>query len=138
MNTYKFEDLTIGQEESFCYEVTKEKMNIFGELVGDNNPLHKDDFFAQEYGFRERVVYGMLSSSLISTLAGVYLPGKYCIIQQVNCKFIKPVYSGDILVIRGTVKELNKSVGQAVIKVEMRNQMKEKVIRATLYVGFLE
>lgn len=138
MNTYKFEDLTIGQEESFCYEVTKEKMNIFGELVGDNNPLHKDDFFAQKYGFRERVVYGMLSSSLISTLAGVYLPGKYCIIQQVNCKFIKPVYSGDILVIRGTVKELNKSVGQAVIKVEMRNQMKEKVIRATLYVGFLE
>ena len=138
MNEYKFEDLRIGQEESFCFEITAEKMDAFGKLVGDYNPLHSDDFFARKHGFKDRVVYGMLSASLISTFGGVYLPGKYCLIQQIDSKFIVPVYVGDRLVIKGTVKELNKSVRQAVIKIEMKNQMGEKVIRAILYAGFLE
>lgn len=138
MNEYRFNDLKIGQEETFSYEVTEEKMALFHKLTGDNNPLHMDDSFAREHGFGERVVYGMLTASLISTLAGVYLPGKYCLIQRVDSKFVTPVFIGNVLMVKGTVTELNASVQQAVIKIEVKNQDNQKVVRAVLYVGFLE
>ncbi len=138
MNEYRYKDLSIGQGESFEYKVTTEKMDLFLELSGDNNPLHVDENFAKNHGFESRVVYGMLSSSLISTMGGVYLPGKYCLIQQVESKFLSPIFIGDILTVTGTVLELNDSVQQAVIKIEIRNQKLKKVVKAKLSVGFLE
>ncbi len=108
-------------------------------MTGDINPLHVNDDFAANYGFTGRVVYGMLSASLISTLGGVYLPGRYCLIHQIEgCKFLSPVYLEDVLTVTGTVRELNESVKQAVISVSIRNQESKKVLKAILKVGFLE
>jgi 3-hydroxybutyryl-CoA dehydratase len=138
MNEYRFEDLSVGQSESFTYSVTEEKMNMFCELSGDTNPLHTESEFAREHGFAGKVVYGMLTASLISTLGGVYLPGKYCIIQQVETKFLSPVYIGDELTVKGTVSSLYESVRRAQIKIEMRNQKGQRNVKAVLDVGFLE
>ncbi|MBE5884330.1 MAG: MaoC family dehydratase [Lachnospiraceae bacterium] len=137
MNEYRFEDLQIGLKESFVCTITQEMMEDFRRLTGDVNPLHLDSQYAVEHGFKGSVVYGMLSASLISTLGGVYLPGKYCLIQQVETKFVKPVYVGDVLTVYGTVQELNDTVRQAVIKVEIKRDT-EKVVRGCLKVGFLE
>lgn len=138
MNTYKFKDLYVGMRESFVHTITQEDMKNFLSITGDINPLHKDSVFAQRHNFKEEVVYGLLSASLISTLGGVYLPGMYCLIQAVEIKYIFPVYVEDTLVIEGIVKELHESVQQAVIKIEIRNQYGNKVIRGSLKVGFLE
>lgn len=138
MNKYKFKDLFIGMEENFQYEVTEDKMLTFKKLTGDINPLHTNEKFAKEHGFEKRVVYGMLSTSLISTLGGVYLPGWYCLIQQVEVKFLAPVFVGDELSVCGRVSELSDSVQQAIIKVEIKNQKDKRVVRGTLKVGFLE
>lgn len=138
MNEYRFADLKIGQKESFEYRITDEAMEHFRVLSGDENPLHTDDKFAGEHGFSGRVVYGMLSASLFSTLGGMYLPGKYCIIQEQSAKFAAPVYIGDILTVTGEVKELHESVQRAEIKVTVTNQDNKKVIRGSLMVGFLE
>lgn len=138
MNEYKFTDLKVGLTEEFEFEVTAEKVDLFRKLSGDYNSLHVDANFAREHGFKDRVVYGMLSASLISTLGGVYLPGKYCLIQQVETKFLAPVFVGDILTVLGKVTEINDIVQRAVIKIEMRNQNNQKVVKAKLDVGFLE
>lgn len=137
MNEYRFQDLQLGLTESFECTVTAEMMETFRRITGDINPLHKDTQYAKEHGFEDCVVYGMLSASFISTLGGVYLPGKYCLIQSVETKFVKPVFVGDVLTVSGTVKELNDTVQQAVIKVEIKRNA-EKVVRGSLKVGFLE
>jgi 3-hydroxybutyryl-CoA dehydratase len=138
MNEYRYEDLKVGMSETFKYTVTAEKMKLFCEISGDTNPLHTELLYAKEHGFKQKVAYGMLSASLISALGGVYLPGKYCLIQQVEIKFLNPVYEGDELTVCGTVKELKDCVKRAVIKVEMKNQEGKKVVKGTLDVGFLE
>lgn len=138
MNEYKFKDLTVGLSESFECVVSQDKLSMFKAISGDFNPLHNDEDFAIQYGFDGKVVYGMLTASLISTMGGVYLPGKYCLIQQVESKFLLPVYVNDILTVKGTVKELNEAVQRASIAIEIRNQKKKKVLKATLDVGFLE
>lgn len=138
MNYYTFKELYIGLQEAFQHVLSEEDMMRFFEITNDINPLHKDDIVAQKNGYKSRVVYGMLTASLISTLGGVYLPGEKCLIQSVETKFLRPVYVGDSLSITGTVKELNESVQQAIIKVIIKNQNDAKVLRGKMCVGFLK
>jgi len=137
MNDYKFEDIKVGMVESFERKITEEMMSKFMEITGDINPLHNDSEFAEEKGYDSRVVYGMLTASMISTLGGVYLPGKRCLIHSVEVKFAKPVYINDILTIYGTVVEVHESVRQIEIKVVIKNQHGKTVCKGKLKAGML-
>lgn len=140
MNDFSFNDLEIGFRQEFEAHIDHDQMQKFMEITGDVNPLHRDEVFAQEHGYPDTVVYGMLSASYLSTLAGVYLPGKQSLIHYVEIKFIKPVFPRDTLHIRGEVTELNDIAGtkQMTLKVEIRNDKDEKVIRGKMKIGFLE
>lgn len=135
MNEYKIRDLYIGQKESFQYDVTEEKMKSFLELTGDVNPLHTDDEYAKSKGHSGRVVYGMLTSSLISTLGGVFLPGKFCLIQGVDVKFAKPVFIGDHLTVTGEVIKVEVDLCYMEVKVTIVNQNGQKVLRGVMKAG---
>lgn len=135
MNEYTYEEITVGQKESFEVTVTDEMMASFCAITGDINPLHNDSDYAVSKGHPGRVVYGMLTGSLLSTLAGVYLPGKRSLIQEVKIKFSKPVYIGDTLTIEGVVEEKHDSYSLIIIKVTIKNQKGEKVCRARMQVG---
>ena len=52
--------------------VSLRRLLSFRRLSGDDNPLHRDDAFAEEMGggkLRGHVCFGMLTASLLSTLA---------------------------------------------------------------------
>lgn len=138
MNNYTFEELSIGQSESFEVTVTAEMMDSFLKISGDINPLHNDKNFAKEQGYADRVVYGLLTTSFISKLVGVLLPGEKCLLQGVEVKYLRPVYIGDKLLVTGVVDELHESVQRASIKVSISNQDNKKVVKGKAEVGFLK
>ncbi len=138
MNEYKFLDIKIGLKESFKIKIDDSKMDKFLDISNDINPLHIDSNYAKENGFLDRVVYGLLTSSFYSTLVGVYLPGKYCILQGVDIQFSKPVYIGDTLEISGKVTYINEAYKQIEIKANITNQNNEKVSKATIKVGVMD
>ncbi len=138
MNNYKFVDIHVGLEESFSVRVISEKLDKFLKISGDINPLHTDTEYSKSKGFSDRVVYGMLTSSFFSTLVGVYLPGKYCILQGIDIQFSKPVYIDDILTITGKVSYINEAYKQIEIKAIIINQDNEKVSKATIKVGVMD
>lgn len=113
-------------------------MQKFLDITGDENPLHIDRDFAEEKGFPDRVVYGMLTASLISTLGGCYLPGKFCLIHSVESKFVRPVYQGDELTVTGEVVRADDVLKYLEIKVTMKNQRGEKVLRGVLKAGVMD
>ncbi len=135
MNDFSYEEIEVGHKESFSVTVTEEMMDKFLAITGDVNPLHNDEDYARSAGHPGRVVYGMLSASLLSTLAGVYLPGKRSLIYEVKIKFAKPVYIGDTLTVEGTVEEKHDVYSLLVLKVTVRNQSGDKVCRAKMQVG---
>ena len=135
MNAYRIEELSVGMKESFSKTVTAEMMEKFYQVTGDANPLHRDPEFARMGGFTDRVVYGMLTASFISTLGGCYLPGRYCLIQGMEIKFARPVYIGDRLCIEGEVRRVDPDLKYTEIKVTIRNQDHEKVLRGILKAG---
>lgn len=135
MNDYKITDLYIGQKESFQYDVTEEKMRCFLKLTADINPLHTDDEYAKSKGYSGRVVYGMLTASLISTLGGVFLPGKFCLIQGVDVKFAKPVFVGNRLTVTGEVVKVEVDLHYMEVKVTIVNQDGQKILRGIMKAG---
>ncbi len=139
MNEYTIKDLSEGKTESFSVTVTEEMMSRFFEITDDSNPLHRDsDFAKNRQGFKDKVVYGMLTASFLSTLAGVYLPGKYSLIQDVKTSFSKPVYVGDRLTVSGEVAFVHEALNNFDMKVSVVNQNGEQVLRGKMTVGFLK
>lgn len=137
MNNYSMEQIEIGMRESFSVKVTEEMMAQFESITGDHNPLHQDDNYAKGQGFAGKVCYGMLTSSFLSTLAGMYLPGRKSLIEEVAVKFVKPVFLGDVLQIVGEVAEKQERFSRILVKVTIRNQSQEKVLRGKMLIGLL-
>lgn len=138
MNNYTFSELKAGLEEHFCVVVTEDMMQKFLQISGDTNPLHTDTEFAHGKGYPDKVVYGMLTASFYSTLAGVYLPGKHSLLWEVNTRFTAPVFVGDKLEIYGKITETNNRLGFIKIKARVRNQKGETVSRAVITAGVKE
>ena len=138
MNTYKFKDVNLGLSKEFDIIITEEMMDEFEKISGDINPMHKDFNYAQSYRMNGRVVYGLLTSTFYSTLVGVYLPGKFAFLHSIDIQFLKPVYIGDIIKVKGKIVEKNETFNQIYIKGSIINQNGIKVSRAKIKVGVLE
>lgn len=136
MNEYGIKEIQIGMSESFSKEITSEMEQIFRTLSGDENPLHKDDVFAQQISkgkYKKHVTFGMLTACFYSTIAGMYLPGKYCLIHSFDeISFLKPVFVGDVLKISGEVVDKDESLNLIKIKVTIKNQDDKTVSRAKM------
>ena len=137
INNYSYEDIEVGMKETFTVTVTEEMQESFCRMTGDINPLHRDAEYARSKGYKDRVVYGMLTSSLYSTLAGVYLPGVRSLVHSCEAKFLKPVYIGDVLTVEGKVDEKNDTYSLIRIKAVIRNQDGVKVSKADMQIGLI-
>jgi acyl dehydratase len=93
----------VGDATSFDKTWTKEDVTLFSKLSEDTNPLHTDEGYAQTTRFGQPLVHGMLVASSLSTLAGMYLPGKYSLILKQTLLFKNPVFIGDTVTIQGRV-----------------------------------
>jgi acyl dehydratase len=135
---YRFEDILIGMTASFKRIITKEDMLMFKKISGDENPLHSDEFFAKEKGFEKPVVYGFLTASLLSKLAGVHMPGKNSLILSSEIQFVKPILVGEEVEVFGEVID-KKEFGMMIkIKAKITNSKNETLMKAELLVKVLQ
>jgi len=140
LNEYRHRDIEVGMTESFSKQITAEMENGFRILSGDYNPLHSDDEFAREVGKMDKhVVFGMLTASLYSTLAGMYLPGKYSLIHSFEkLSFQNPVYVDDVLNVTGKVIDTDEALRLIVVSAVIRNQNDKIVSKARIKILVLE
>jgi len=137
INEYRYEDIAVGHQEHFEITVTEKMMEAFSDITGDINPLHLDEEYARANRFDGRVVYGMLTASLLSTLAGVYLPGRYSLVQRVETDFPSPVYLRDSLTVTGVVTDKSDLFRTIDVKVTVTNAARKKVCRGKMRIGLL-
>ena len=130
MKNYRFKDLKIGKTSVFKIKITKKLVSHFMLLSNDLSKIHIDDNFSKKYGFKKRVVHGMLIATLYSRLIGMNLPGKYSLLTNIEIKFIKPVYLNDTISIKGKIDALNKPYKVAIIHIEAKNQLNSLVSSA--------
>ncbi len=98
-----FASFTVGDAVSFSKTITEADVVLFAGVSGDTYPLHLDAEYARTTRFGERIVHGMLSASLLSTVNGMMLgtPGGIFVAQTLH--FRRPVRIGDTLTARAEV-----------------------------------
>jgi 3-hydroxybutyryl-CoA dehydratase len=121
----------IGQEASCSKTMTETDLVVFAGLSGDFNPIHIDREYAKETRFKQRIAHGMLTSSLLSQLLGVHLPGKGSIYVEQNIRFKAPVFIGDTVTAKATIQEIDEGRRILTLLTECFNQDEKLVLTGT-------
>lgn len=118
LKEYTFDELYVGQTETFSLTITESMINEFSKLSGDLNPLHMDDEFAKSTNFEGRLCHGMLLSSFFSRLVGMLLPGKNALYFSQTLNFKNPCFVNDQITIEGKI--IDKSESTQIINLETK------------------
>jgi 3-hydroxybutyryl-CoA dehydratase len=84
---------SVGDIADATETITDDDIEAYAVLVGDTNPIHVDDDYAQDTMFDGRVAHGMLSAGVVSA-ALADLDGDIVYLSQ-DLQFEAPVRPGD-------------------------------------------
>ena len=118
-----------GDSAEITKIIEQADIDAFADLTGDHNPVHVDEEFAKTTRFGRRIAHGMLTASLISSVLANKLPGEGSVYLGQTLEFKAPVFPGDEITARVTVKEIRGD--KPIVKLETLciNQRDEIVIR---------
>jgi acyl dehydratase len=121
--------LSIGDSAEITKTIEQSDIDAFARVTGDHNPVHVDEEFAKTTRFGRRIAHGMLTASLISAVLANNLPGEGSVYLGQTLQFVAPVFPGDDITARVTVKEIRED--KPIVKLETicMNQRGEVVIR---------
>ena len=122
-------NFSIGDSAEITKTIEQADIDAFAGVTGDHNPVHVDEEFAKTTRFGRRIAHGMLTASLISSVLANKLPGEGSVYLGQTLQFVAPVFPGDEITARVTVKEIRE--GKPILKLETIciNQREEIVIR---------
>ncbi len=132
------ESLRPQETAQWSHVISAEEVEAFIRLSGDTNPLHTNDPFAQQHGFRQRVVHGMLLNAFVSRIIGTVLPGPGALWLSESTRFLRPVYPGDRIEAVIRVAHRSESLQIMVLKTAMTNQRGDPVLEAEAKVMLLK
>jgi 3-hydroxybutyryl-CoA dehydratase len=130
-------DFHIGQHASFTKTFTEEDVRRFIAITGDTNPLHVDEEFAAATRFGRRVVHGMLTASLFSTMVGMLIPGTGAIYRSQTLQFLRPVHVGDTVTAHFVVRAIDHAKHRLTIDAWIESEAGQRVVEGVCEAGLL-
>ena len=121
-----WDDIHVGDQETFTKTMTQTDMILWVGLTGDMNPVHIDKEYAATTRFKDVIIPGLLVAGLISTVMTQSTFGN--VYSSQSLKFLKPVYVGDTITAVATVIEKMEEKHRVRVKAEGDNQKDELVI----------
>lgn len=134
----KYEEINVGDQETLSHTITREDMEKFVQLTGDDNKLHVDESFAGQTPFKKPVVHGMLGASFISTIIGTRLPGDGALWFSQTLEFLLPVRIGDQLTVKAEVIKKNDKEHIIELRTDIYNQNRQLVTKGFAKVKVIE
>lgn len=122
-------EISIGDKASFQKTISESDVYLFASISGDNNTAHLNEKEAARTVFKERIVHGMLTASLISAVLGTQLPGPGTIYLGQDLKFLAPVKFGDTIEASVEVIEILKDKNIVKLNTVCTNQYNKVVIK---------
>ncbi len=120
--------VNVGDSAELTRTFSDEDVRAFARLSGDSNPVHLDDAYAARTRFGRRLVHGMLTAGLISAVLGMQLPGPGSIYLSQTLKFRAPVFIGDTVTARVTVKTVREDKPIVTFETVCLNQEGKKLL----------
>jgi len=133
----RIEDFEVGQHASFTKTFTEADLQRFIEITSDTNPLHVDDAFAVATPFGRRILHGMLTASIFSTMVGMLIPGTGAIYRSQTIRFLLPVYLNETVTAHFIIRSIDRAKHRMEIDAWIENEAGEHVIEGTCEAGLL-
>ena len=111
--------------------------NGFIAVFNDKNPLHTDEGFATNKGFKRRVMHGNILNGFLSFFIGECLPTKDVIIHSQEIVFKNAVYLNDRLDFEAQVIGVFESVQAVEFKFSFKNDAAKVVAKGKFQIGLL-
>jgi 3-hydroxybutyryl-CoA dehydratase len=105
MANHTFEALQEGMSFEQSYTITEKVYSGFLSTFADTNPLHVDEAYAKEKGFKGRVMHGAILSGFLSHFIGMHVPGDRSMLLSSDIRFLKPNYLGDEIVLLAKISQ---------------------------------
>jgi acyl dehydratase len=130
-----FNQIAVGDRFESAMTVTETHLVLGAGLIGDFNPLHVNQKFAERSRFGGRILHGVLTSAIMGGPMGMVFHGTAIAYLEHNCRFRAPVRAGDTLTTAWTVTEKlpkpEHGGGIAVLQAQCHNQDGTLVAEAT-------
>ncbi len=123
-----YSEIKVGDHYEKDFLVTDQKVRIFAEISGDDNPLHVNDEFAAKTRFGKRIAHGILITSFISKVIGRDFPGDGTIYVSQQVKFKRPVFIDDKVTVKIEVLEKIDAKKRLILATDVLNKDKKIVI----------
>jgi len=121
------ETITVGQElPVLVKEMSQRRIDVYSGVRPRS--IHTDEAWAHAKGFRTTLAQGMMSTAYVSEMMTRLLGAGFVKGGTMSVAFVKPVYAGDRLTVRGVVKEMRPegAATRVVVDVWCENQHGEK------------
>jgi 3-hydroxybutyryl-CoA dehydratase len=122
------EELQVGDTARFSKTISESDVYMFAGVTGDLNPAHVNEEYAKGTFFKTRIVHGMLTASLISTVVGTMLPGPGTVYMRQEVSFLAPVNFGDTITAIVEVSEIIADKKRVRLKTYCINQENQTVV----------
>ena len=112
-------------------EISQRKIDAYSMVRPKS--IHTDPDWARQKGFRAPLAQAMMSTAYVSELMTRFLGAGFVRGGTLSMIFIKPVYAGDRLTVRGVVKDKRREDGATRVSVDVwcENQHGEKTALGT-------
>lgn len=122
------QELKIGDSAQILRTITEKDVYDFARVIGDFNPIHTDQAYAEKTPFKGRIAHGAFSIGLLSNVLGNLLPGHGTIYLSHEIRFLAPVRIGDTVTAKVEVIELILEKNRAKFRTTCINQNGDMVV----------
>ena len=117
--------------------VSEDIYNGFIHVFNDKNPLHTNEQYAIEKGFKDKVMHGNILNGFLSFFIGECLPAKNIIIHSQEIQFKNVVYLREKLFFEAMISGIFESVNTIEMKYNFKNSSLQTVAKGKIQIGML-
>lgn len=113
----KFDILNLKQGDALPgleVQLSQEKINTYGQAVGDFNPIHVDEAFAAKSPFGGTIAHGMLILAFVSEMMTRVFGDDWSLSGKLSVRFKSPARSKDLITISGDVESVAEEADKLV------------------------
>ena len=116
------EKIKLGETFVENIRFTQERVKLFAECTGDNNPIHLDKEYAEKTPFKKPIVHGFFASSVFSKVFGTQWPGEGTIYMFQEMAFLAPIFVEEDYIAKFEVIEVNEEKHRGLIKTTLETK----------------
>ena len=103
--------------------ITKDELKAYGSASGDPNPIHVDEEFARNAGYKGVFAHGMLSMGYLGQfLVQAAGPGS---VRRFKTRFAKLTWPGEVITCHGTVTAVRDEDGVRLVECDIWTENQE-------------